>query len=69
MFIFENSAWGEKKGNIFIPLHTPEEYEFRMNAIKQLESGSMTEYEKTNLQQECVNRRQKSIYSQARILK
>jgi hypothetical protein len=66
MFVFQNGAWGEKRGNKFIPLFTPDEYEFRLDAIKQLESGTMTVHEIVDLQQETVRRRQLSIYSQAR---
>ena len=66
MFIFQDGAWGEKNGNTFVPRFTPEEYEFRLAAIKQLESGTMTEHAMNDLQEECVRRAQLSPFSRAR---
>ena len=66
MFILQDGAWGEKQGNKFIPRFTPEEHEFRLAAIAKLESGTMSEHEKIDLQQECVRLAQLSPYSFAR---
>ena len=66
-YIFQDDAWGEVSGSRFTPRFTDEEYQFRLNAIRQLESGGLEESERLKLQQECVRRAQLSIYSQARL--
>jgi len=66
VFVLQDGVWGEKKANSFIPRFTPEEYAFRLAAIKQLESGTMTEHAMNELQEECVRRAQLSPYSRAR---
>ena len=65
---FHDNAWGEMQMGKFVPLFTVEEYEFRQEAMKKIDSGTMTIHEIIDLQQECVILRSKSIYSQARKL-
>lgn len=62
-FVFQDGAWGEIQGKKFVPRFTPEEYEFRKAAIEKLESGILEEYEKIELQRQCVRVAEKSIYS------
>ena len=63
---YHDGAWGEMSMGKFVPLHTKEEYEFRLAAMEKIDSGLLSQHEIVDLQQETVRRRQLSIYSQAR---
>ncbi len=67
--IFDDTlqAWGEKRGGAFVPMFTDEEYQFRLDAVKKMDSGDLTQDQILELQRECVERAQKSKFSQSRI--
>jgi len=64
-FDANTNSWGEKQHGKFVSLHTPEEFRFREEALKDMLSGKLSQREIDELQADLVRRRQLSIYSQA----